>query len=262
MCFKSVRIADYHRGPVKKSERGRHVKTEEEWKRQRWLRCSLNKASVCASESGGQRQSRASSNTPMLLDTMISTECQEQQQLMGSLCVCFDVSMPCVFMCVLDSSKTKEPKYTLVHKHKYHWLSVNFKQCSCNLWWHRHEQLWWAKGKEHRADLTIKVAGWIPTQTVPCLLLSRCGSVVRQAVRMCKHHKTPNPRGLCSARSLKGFCLSSIIPVVRPPSRQGADLHVHSLHHTYSLTHSTHISSLWSFPIGCILFPISVVTWF
>lgn len=215
---------------------------------------------VCAAESAGQRQSRASSNTPMLSDTMISTECQEQQQLMGSLCVRFDVSMPSA-ACLHVRAHWPHQKQRNPNTHPC--ISINITGCQST-----------SNNAAVIYDNTNRSSCGEPREKAPSLLCSdhysywlnsrpdctlfafrRCGSVACQAVRTCKHHKTPNPRGLCSASALKGFCLSSIIPVVRPPCRQGADLHVLPLHHTYSLAHThTRFQSLifakWMYSIS------------
>lgn len=76
---------------------------------------------------------------------------------------------------------------------------------------------------------------------------------------MCKHSETPNPRGPRSAPSLTGFCFLSIIPVVRPPCRQGAEQHANppsfplppSCSHTCSHTHIWPlISPQWIYSIS------------
>lgn len=93
--------------------------------------------SVCLCS--GQRQSRAPSNTPVLLDTMISTECQEQQQLTGSvrrsLCVPARLGMcvawlhRCIFVCLCVCVCVCTPHQKQRNPNTRSCMSINITGC-------------------------------------------------------------------------------------------------------------------------------------
>lgn len=129
-------IAEGQRRSLKEDDGQEERKQSDE--RVRRLHRSQNKVSVCASKSSGRRQSRAASNKPKLSDTMISTECQEQQQLTGSVCVCVCVCTAgyvcstitpvhlgvfiCARVCVCLVKKQRNPNT--------HWrISINITGC-------------------------------------------------------------------------------------------------------------------------------------